>query len=175
MEGYVVGCLRVRGRAALSTRGGQFARGSRTVREEPAYRVFVVFFACSCVSVFRSVSLGVFGREVFVGQSARGGRIVREVQTVRECSVEGPLLRVQYLWFGSCFWTVYRSPRTVHPGHAESQPCACRRSAWCCTELLSPLLLQFCFRFGTVWGLFLGLVGPCDYATLANSCGNPWL
>jgi hypothetical protein len=33
-------------------------------------------------------------------------------------------------------------------------------SAWCCADLLSPLLLQFRFRFGIVWGLFLGLVGP---------------
>jgi hypothetical protein len=36
-------------------------------------------------------------------------------------------------------------PRTVRQG---------------CCSLLSPLLLVSCFRFGIVWGLFLGLVGP---------------
>jgi hypothetical protein len=41
--------------------------------------------------------------------------------------------------------------------------------------LLSSLLLEFRFRFGIVWGLFLGLVVRCDYATLANLCGNLWL
>jgi hypothetical protein len=50
--------------------------------------------------------------------------------------------------------------RTVRLGHADSPPGACGWSAWCSAELLSPLLLEFCFRFGIVWGLFLGLVGP---------------
>jgi hypothetical protein len=48
----VVGCLRVRGRAVLSARGRQSARGSQTVREESADRVFVVLFACSRGSMF---------------------------------------------------------------------------------------------------------------------------
>jgi hypothetical protein len=151
--------LRVRGRATLSARGRQSARGSRMVHEELADQVFIVFFMCSCTSVFRSVSLGVFGREVFNGRSARGGRTVREERTVYECSADGMLLRGQYWWFGRCFQTVRRSPRTVRPGHADSPPSACGRSAWCCVELLSPLLLEFRFRFGIVWGLFLGLVG----------------
>jgi hypothetical protein len=31
-------------------------------------------------------------------------------------------------------------------------------SAWTAAEQLSPLLLGSCFRFGIIWGLFLGLV-----------------
>jgi hypothetical protein len=118
----VVGCLRVRGRAALSAHGGQSARGSQTVREEPADRVFVAFLTCYCTFVFQSISLGVFGRDVFVGWSARGGPTVYEARTVRECSADVPLLRGQYGWFGSCFRIVHHSPRTVRPGHADSPP-----------------------------------------------------
>jgi hypothetical protein len=65
--------LQVRGRAALSARVGQSNRGSWTVREELTDQVFIMFFTCSCASVFRLVSLVVFGREQFVRQSARGG------------------------------------------------------------------------------------------------------
>jgi hypothetical protein len=34
------------------------------------------------------------------------------------------------------------------------------QSVWYCAGLLSPFLLELCFRFGIVWGLSLGLVGP---------------
>jgi hypothetical protein len=72
---------------------------------------------------------------------------------VRGPIADSPLLRVQYWWFGSYFQMVHRSP-------ADSPPGACGRSAWCCLGLLSPLLLEFFFHFGIVWGLFLGLVAP---------------
>jgi hypothetical protein len=52
-----------------------------------------------------------------------------------------------------------RPPRTVHRPHGDSPPGHRRPFTWACTELLSPLLLEFCFCFGIVWGLFLGLVG----------------
>jgi hypothetical protein len=95
----MVWCLRVRGRAALSARGGQSTKSSRTVREEPADRVFIVFFACSCAFVFRSVSLVVFGREELVGKSAQGGQTVCEARTVRKCSADRPFFEVQYWKF----------------------------------------------------------------------------
>jgi hypothetical protein len=50
--------------------------------------------------------------------------------------------------------------RTVRPGLADGSPDACGQSAWSSAELLSPLLFEFRFRFGIVWGLLLGLVGP---------------
>jgi hypothetical protein len=52
---------------------------------------------------------------------------------------------------------------------ADRPPQPRRLSAWCCAELLSPLLLEFRFRFGVVWDLFLGLVGLlllCDLGKL---------
>jgi hypothetical protein len=73
---------------------------------------------------------------------------------------DSPLLRVQYWWSGIAFRTVRRSPRTVRPEVADGPPRGRGRSAWCATGQLSPLLLESCFRFGIVWGLFLGLVGP---------------
>jgi hypothetical protein len=51
-------------------------------------------------------------------------------------------------------------PRTVRPRHADRPPQARGPSAWHCVVLLSPLLLELCFRFEIVWSLFLGLVGP---------------
>jgi hypothetical protein len=43
---------------------------------------------------------------------------------------------------------------------ADSPPQGHGPSAWTAAEQLSPLLLGLCFRFGIVWGLFLGLVRP---------------
>jgi hypothetical protein len=81
-----------------------------------------------------------------------------------------------FAWrFGGCFWTVHRShadslprpcgrsarcPQTVRPGLADGPPSACGQSAWSCAELLSPLLFEFRFCFGIIWGLLLGLLGP---------------
>jgi hypothetical protein len=56
------------------------------------------------------------------------------------------------------------APRTVRQGHADSPLGACGwlmcGQSYCSAEFLCPLLLEFCFRFGIVCGLFLGLVGP---------------
>jgi hypothetical protein len=53
-----------------------------------------------------------------------------------------------------------RCQRTICPVSADRPPQPRGSSSWGCAELLSPLLLEFRFRFGIVWGLFLGLVGP---------------
>jgi hypothetical protein len=53
-----------------------------------------------------------------------------------------------------------RCPRTVRPGLADGPPSACGQSSWPSAELLCPLLFEFRFRFGIIWGLLLGLVGP---------------
>jgi hypothetical protein len=50
--------------------------------------------------------------------------------------------------------------RTVRPVSMNCPPQARGPSAWHCAGLLSPLLLESFFRFGVIWGLFLGLVGP---------------
>jgi hypothetical protein len=50
--------------------------------------------------------------------------------------------------------------RTVRPGLADGQPGACGQSTWSSAELLSSLLFEFRFRFGIIWSLLLGLVGP---------------
>jgi hypothetical protein len=96
-------------------------------------------------------------------------------RTVHGPIADGPLLRVQYWRFGGHFRTVRRSHvdslprprgrsvrclRTVRPGHADGPPSDCGWSAWSSSELLSPLLFEFCFLVGIVWGLLLGLVGP---------------
>jgi hypothetical protein len=52
-----------------------------------------------------------------------------------------------------------RCLRTVRPGLADGPPGACGQFAWSSVELLSPLLFEFRFLFGIVWGLLLGLVG----------------
>jgi hypothetical protein len=81
-------------------------------------------------------------------------------RTVRGPIMDGPLLRVQYWRFGNVFRTVRRSSRTVHRTHADGPPGGRGQSAWVFAVLLTPLPLKFRFRFGIVWGLFLGLVGP---------------
>jgi hypothetical protein len=95
------------------------------------------------------------------GQSERWGRTVRSARTVRGVRTDGPLFTVRYWRFGNHFWTVRRelangppgdreqsvpSMKMVHPGH-----CRLPKSfaSW----------VSLCFRFGIVWGLFLGLVG----------------
>jgi hypothetical protein len=53
-----------------------------------------------------------------------------------------------------------RCLRTVCRSLADGSSGACGWSTWSSAELLSPLLFEFRFRFGIVWGLLLGLVGP---------------
>jgi hypothetical protein len=88
-------------------------------------------------------------------------------RTVRGISTDGLLFRVQYWRFKGCFGQSAAALQKVRLGLADGPPRPCRRSAgacgrsvWCYAELLSSLLLEFHFRFGIVWGLFLGLVGP---------------
>jgi hypothetical protein len=92
------------------------------------------------------------------------------LRTVRATSVpRGPSEdRAQTVRYSRCatggsaffFGLSVCDPRTVRPYHADRPPGHRGLSAWCLAELLSPLLLESCFRFGIVWGLFLGLVGP---------------
>jgi hypothetical protein len=82
-----------------------------------------------------------------VGQSAVLARTVRYLR----CTTRGSV---------SIFRFSTRDLRTVRPYHADRPPSHRGLSAWCLAELLSSLLLVFHFRFGIVWGLFLGLVGP---------------
>jgi hypothetical protein len=81
-----------------------------------------------------------------------GGRSEVSPQTIRYC---GCSTRGSRVFFGQSAAT----SQTVHQGHADSPPGARGQYARHCAELLSPLLLEFRFRFGIVWGLFLGLVG----------------
>jgi hypothetical protein len=62
--------------------------------------------------------------------------------------------------FAFFFRLSFRDSRIVRLYHADCPPGHRGPSAWCLIELLRPLLLDSCFRFGIIWGLFLGLVGP---------------
>jgi hypothetical protein len=79
------------------------------------------------------------------------GRSVLECRTVRD-GEDGP--RVHHGWS-----VIEGAVLEVRGLFSDSLPGVCGQSAWCSAELLSPLLLEFRFRFGIVWGLFLGLVG----------------
>jgi hypothetical protein len=52
-----------------------------------------------------------------------------------------------------------RGTRTVRLVFADRPPQPCGMSGRCLAVLLRPLLLEFHFHFGIVWGLFLGLAG----------------
>jgi proline racemase len=53
-----------------------------------------------------------------------------------------------------------RGLQTVRPVSADRPPQGHGPSARAFVGQLSPLLLESCFHFGIIWGLFLGLVGP---------------
>jgi hypothetical protein len=132
----------------------------RTICEDPASLVFVMFVASSFVSFSQFILSVVFwctkfadGLYYSVGQSVTG-------RTVRGPIVDSPLLRVQYGGSVTIFRQTAADPRTVHRGHTDGPPGGRKQSAWCFAELLSPLLLESHFHFGFVWMLFLGLVGP---------------
>jgi hypothetical protein len=90
---------------------------------------------------------------VEVGQSVRRGRTVIEGAVLEVPGLVSDDLPQPRRQFAQATWT-------VRPVLADGPPSACGRSAWCSAELLSPLLLEFLFLFGIVWGLLLGLVGP---------------
>jgi hypothetical protein len=129
------------------------------VREEPADRVFIVFFSCSCASVFRFVSLVVFGWEEFVGKSARGGG--QSARHGRSASVQRTdhFSRCSTRSSGGIFGRPALCLRTVRLASADSPPPSRERSTPGCAGRLSPLLLELCFRVALSSGLFLGLVG----------------
>jgi hypothetical protein len=108
----------------------------------------------SCFASFRSIVSVVFVWRELAGQSAWGGSTVREAQTVRGARSDRSFFKVLY-------WRFYCYFRTVRSRVADRPPGVFGPSApaWCLAELLSPLLLEFHFSFGIVWGLFLGLVG----------------
>jgi hypothetical protein len=144
--------LRFQVRAAVPAPSGSSMRGLRTVREVPTSRLFVVFFASSWVTLFRFVELGVFGWSKFAELSARGCQTVRAGRTVRISRCSTGCSSCNFILSAEVVWTICQPIADCPLGH-------CGPSAWAFTELLSPLLLEFRFRFGIVWGLFLGWVG----------------
>jgi hypothetical protein len=78
-------------RAAVPVPGKLSARGWRTVREELHSWLFVMFFASSCVALFRYVVLVVFGWSRFAELSAWGCRTGRASRTVRWVATDCPL------------------------------------------------------------------------------------
>jgi hypothetical protein len=164
MDGSESLCSRFEVRAALFVPGGRSAYRPRTVHVESAGLVFFVFVTCSCVPLFRSVFPVVFGCREFGRRSAWGPRTVREEGVVPGRS-DVPPQTVRYCWYSTGGLRVFfeqsaGTSRTVRRGLADSPPGAHGQSAWYCLWLLSPLLLDSCFRFGIVWSFFLGLVGP---------------
>jgi hypothetical protein len=113
------------------------------------HRVFLsAFISIGLVSCFwsggvwRTVHLGVVDRPCSPSCS----------RTVRGPGVDRPLFKVRF-WRFCCVF------RTIHSRVVDRSPQSRGPSTWAFTELLSPLLLWFRFRFGIVWGLFLGLLG----------------
>jgi hypothetical protein len=70
-----------------------------------------------------------------------------------------PFFEVCLWWFCCVSWTVRSRVMDRLPGVRGPSAQAREPSAWHYAGLLSPLLLELCFRFGIVWGLFLWLVG----------------
>jgi hypothetical protein len=147
-------------------------------RRLPARCKFIVCLFCSCELMRRSFEVSKFCCRGFVGPSALGYRTVRvwvgpsaqRPRTVRAARVAlgQSACRVQTIRVSGCAangpvafnGASARGPRTVRPVLADYPPLPRGPSARAFAEQLSPLLLQSCFRFGIVWSLFLGLVGP---------------
>jgi hypothetical protein len=96
MDGKVSSCSRLQVHTAFSAPGRPSAQGRWTVHEVPTSRLFVVFFTSSCVALFRSVELGVFGCSRFAGLSAWGCRTVRAGRTICGVATDSPYFEVQY-------------------------------------------------------------------------------
>jgi hypothetical protein len=104
--------------------------------------------------VFRSIHfVGGFllhevrGRSVLECRTVRGGTDGPRGQHERSI-IEGVVLEVRERFLDS------------PPQLADGPPYPRGESARGFAGQLSPLLLELCFHFGIVWGLFLGLVGP---------------
>jgi hypothetical protein len=119
----------------------------------PTSQLFVVFFASSCVALFRFIELGVFGWSKVVGLSARVRLSMGWPRTVY-------ISRCSTGCSGCIFGPSAEVEQTVRQPIADYPPGHCGLSAWDFADCLSPLLLEFHFRFEIVSGLLLGLVGP---------------
>jgi hypothetical protein len=114
----VSSCSRFQVRVVVSVPGGPSARGRQTVCKLPTSQLFVMFFVSSCVTLFRSVELGIFGWSRFARLSTWGCRTIHVGRTVRGVATNHPYFKVQYWLFELQFWTVCR-------GHADRLP-TCR-------------------------------------------------
>jgi hypothetical protein len=65
--------------------------------------------------------------------------------------------------------------RTVRLSLTDGPPGARGQSVWCLAKLLSPLLLELCFRVALSWDLFLGLVGPLWLRNLDKLVWELWI
>jgi hypothetical protein len=122
-----------------------------------------MFYACSWFASFRCIEPNVFCWSKFGGPSAWRSRTIRVAQVslglstgrVRTVRISRCSTSCSGFFFGSSA----ASSRTVRLLHTDCPPGHHGLSTPGCAELLSPLLLEFRFRFGIIWGLFLGLVG----------------
>jgi hypothetical protein len=123
---------------------------------EEFVQVFFVFVACSSCS---SCVLERFGFDPVGRAFLTGGCLADRLPGRHGLSAWHKLLAGRpRTWYGpsacgGAGWVVllvFNGPSAVWRGP----------SAWTATDQLSPLLLSSCFRFGIVWGLFLGLVRP---------------
>jgi hypothetical protein len=149
-------CSRFGARAALFVPGGQSACRPWTVRVESAGSVFFVFVTCSCAPFFRSIFPAIFSCREFGGRSTWGPRTVRE-ECVGRGRSEVPPQTVRYCWCSTGGLQVFSDSPPIPRGRSAV---GSRTVRLVLRRLLSPLLLDLCFRFGIVWSLFLGLVGP---------------
>jgi hypothetical protein len=113
--------------SVLFVRGGQSARGMRTVREEPVLRVFFVFLLGFAFDPFWFRVLVGSG----FGQSATaGGRSAGAWRTVRVLPADGPLFRVVSGGSGRYFGRSAAQGRTVRGVGADGPRQQAGRSTW---------------------------------------------
>jgi hypothetical protein len=87
------------------------------------------------------------------------GRSVLECRTVRG-GADGPRAHRRWPVIEGAVLDAREHFSDSPPYLADGPPGGRGQFAWGFAVLLSPLLLEFRFRFGIIWGLFLGLVGP---------------
>jgi hypothetical protein len=157
----VVGCSRVGSRAAAPA----FVRTSRTVRVVGVdYPRGAFWPRCSLCSsrVLERLHFDPVGQRFLVGRCladrplGRHGLSARhELLADRPRMWYGPRPRVEVPVGSFCLCLTDNPPWvTDRPRGDRGQPARVAAGQLC------PLLLALCFRFGIVWGLFLGLVRP---------------
>jgi hypothetical protein len=162
--------LEGRSRAVISVRGGQSTRRPRTVREELADRVFVVFFTCSCEFVVQYVELVAFPCKEF------GGRTLSKARTIRVIGQSVFLSALLKVWvafldsprptLGRSAWTL----RTVRPLLRTVRPVLRRLPKFFASWVVLPLCfdLRLVPRVGRSvvitwpWQTRVGIFG-CDF------------